>query len=234
MPISRRAMLGMAGVVASLPISRIRAQQPRQTIRIGVLTDLSGPFRDITGETSVICAHQALTDFGVAGTAFNVEIIRGDHKNDPKLGTDTARRWIEQDGVDVIADVPNSDVALAVSGLCREKDKILLDASATAVTLTGTHCSSNTIVWSFDTHLAAQSTGGAVVKAGGKTWYILGPDYLFGRSLEEQTEKVVKSFGGEVLGHSLVSVPRDLRLLALSATGGGERGQGDWPREYRF
>src|SRR3954466_3494594 len=170
MPISRRALLGMAGVVASSPISRIRAQQPRQTIRIGVLTDLSGPFRDITGETSVTCAHQALADFDAAGSTFNVEIIRGDHKNDPKLGTDIARHWIEQDGVDVIADVPNSDVALAVTGLCREKDKILLDASATATTLTDTHCSPNTVVWSFDTYLAARSTGGAVVKAGGNTW----------------------------------------------------------------
>src|SRR3954453_22855857 len=134
MPISRRALLGMAGVVASLPISRIRTQQPRQTIRIGVLTDLSGPFRDITGETSVICAHQALTDFGVAGTTFNIEIISGDHKNNPKLGTDTARRWIEQDGVDVIADVPNSDVALAVRGLCREKERIRLAGGAAPAT----------------------------------------------------------------------------------------------------
>src|SRR5689334_3830172 len=225
MPISRRALLGIAGVVAFLPLSRIRAQQRRQTIRIGVLTVLSGPFRDITGETSVICARQALTDFGVGGTTFNVEIISGDHKNDPKLGTDTARRWIEQDGVDVIADVPNSDVAIAVSGLCREKDKILLDASATAVSLTGTHCSPNTIVWSFDTHLAAQSTGGAVVKAGGKAWYILGPDYLFGRSLEEQTEKVVKSFGGEVLGHSLYPFPGtyDFSLYLQQAVASGAK-----------
>src|SRR4051812_14345042 len=166
MPISRRALLGAAGAVASVPISRAKAQQPRQTIRIGVLTDLSGPFRDITGETSVTCAHQALADFDAAGSTFNVEIISGDHKNDPKLGTDIARHWIEQDGVDVIADVPNSDVALAVSRLCREKDKILLDASATAVSLTDTHCSPNTIVWSFDTYLAARSTGGAVPHAG--------------------------------------------------------------------
>jgi len=207
MPISRRALLGAAGAIASVPISRVKAQQPRQTIRVGVLTDLSGPFRDITGETSVICARQALADFGVSGSAFDAEIISGDHKNDPKLGIDIARHWIEQDGVDVIADVPNSDVALAISGLCRDKDKILLDASATATTLTGMHCSPNTVVWSFDTYLAARSTGGAVVKAGGNTWYILGPDYLFGRSLDEQTEKVVKRFSGEVLGHYLYPFP---------------------------
>src|SRR4051812_50047685 len=116
--------------------------------------------RNASGQNKNCC------DFGASGSAFDAEIIRGDHKNDPKLGTDIARHWIEQDGVDVIADVPNSDVALAVSGLCREKDKILLDASATAVTLTGTHCSPNTIVWRFDTHLAAQTTGGAVPHAG--------------------------------------------------------------------
>jgi branched-chain amino acid transport system substrate-binding protein len=207
MPISRRALLGAAGAAASVPVIRAKAQPLQHTIRIGVLTDLSGPFRDITGETSVICARQAVADFGVSGSAFDAEIITGDHRNDPKLGVDIARRWIEQDGVDVIADVPNSSVALAVSGLCREKDKILLDASATAVTLTGTQCSPTTIVWSFNTYLAAQSTGGAVVKAGGNTWYIIGPDYLFGRSLDEQTEKAVKRFGGEVLGRYLYPFP---------------------------
>ncbi len=207
MPFSRRALLGAAGAVASAPIIRAKAQPLRHTVRIGMLNDLSGPYRDITGETSVICARQAVVDFGVSATAFDAEIISGDHRNDPKLGADIARRWIEQDGVDVIADVPNSDVARAVSGVCREKDKILLDASATAVSLTGTRCSPNTIVWSFDTYLAARSTGGAVVKAGGNTWYILGPDYLFGRSLDEQAEKAVTRFGGEVLGHYLYPFP---------------------------
>ncbi len=207
MPISRRALLGAAGAVASVPIIRAKAQPLRHTVRIGVLNDLSGPYRDITGQTSVICARQALVDFGATASDFDAEIISGDHKNDPKLGVDIARRWIEQDGVDVIADVPNSSVALAISGLCREKDKILLDASATAVTLTGAQCSPNTIVWSFDTYLAARSTGDAVIKAGGDTWYILGPDYLFGRSLDEQTEKVVTRFGGKVLGHYLYPFP---------------------------
>ena len=110
----------------------------------------------------MICAHQALTDFGVAGSTFNVEIISGDHKNDPKLGTDIARRWIEQDGVDVIVDVPNSDVALAVSGLCREKDKISLDASATAVTLTGEHIAALT-----------RSSGASI-----RTWLLDPPEVL--------------------------------------------------------
>ncbi len=207
MPISRRALLGAAGAAASAPIIRANAQPLRHTVRIGVLTDLSGPYRDITGETSVICARQAAADFGVSASDFDAEIISDNHRNDPKLGADIARRWIEQDGVDVIADVPNSAVALAVSGVCREKDKILLDASATAVSLTGAQCSPNTIVWSFDTYLAARSTGGTVVKAGGTSWYILGPDYLFGRSLDEQTEKVVTQFGGEVLGHYLYPFP---------------------------
>jgi branched-chain amino acid transport system substrate-binding protein len=207
MPLSRRALLGAAGAAASVPLLRAKAQPLRHTVRIGVLTDLSGPFRDITGETSVVCVRQALADFGASASAFDAEVISGDHKNDPKLGVDIARRWIEEDGVDVIADVPNSAVALAVSGLCREKDKILLDASATAVALTGAQCSPNTIVWSFNTYLAAQSTGGAVVKAGGNTWYIIGPDYLFGRSLDEQAEQAVKRFGGEVLGHYLYPFP---------------------------
>jgi len=103
-------------------------------------------------------------DFGDHG--FDIEVLRADHQNKPDIGATVARQWIDRDGVDVIADVPTSSVALAVAEVCRQKDRIHLNASATAVALTGEQCSPNTIVWSFDTYMMAASTGGAMVKGG--------------------------------------------------------------------
>ncbi|WP_241771074.1 ABC transporter substrate-binding protein [Acidisphaera rubrifaciens] len=163
-----------------------------------MLNDESGPYRDLTGMTSVACARQAVQDFGDHG--FDVDILYADHQNKPDVGASIARQWIDNDGVDVIADVPTSSVALAVSQVCREKDKLHLNASATAVALTGKQCNANTIVWSFDTYMMAVSSGGAMVRAGGKTWFFITADYAFGHSLEDQTSNVVRAAGGKVLG----------------------------------
>ena len=198
MPITRRAVVGAAALAVAMPGHRARAQS--KPLKIGVLTDLSGPYQNATGPTSVACARQALVDFGASGKGLAVEIISADHQNKADLGAGIARGWIDNDGVDVIADVPNSAVALAVSQVCREKDRIHLNASATSVALTGKQCSPNTIVWSFDTHMLATSTGGAIVKAGGDSWFFITADYVFGHSLEEQTSDVVTKAGGKVLG----------------------------------
>ncbi|MGH7213127.1 MAG: ABC transporter substrate-binding protein, partial [Acetobacteraceae bacterium] len=194
---SRRALLGTAAA-ASLPVARARAQNP--AIKIGVLTDLSGPYRDTTGPTSIACVKQALTDFGVPGKGLNVEILTADHQNKADIGASIARRWIDTDGVDAIADVPNSSVALAVSQIAREKNKVLLEASATTTAITGRQCSPNTVQWSLDTYLLAKSTGGTMVKSGGESWFFITADYAFGHSLEELTADVVKKAGGKVMG----------------------------------
>ncbi len=195
MRLPRRALLA-GTAAAALPLSPGRAQRPK--VRIGVLNDQSGPYRDTTGMTSVICTRQAALDFGDHG--FDVEVIAADHQNKPDVGATIARQWIDNDSVDVIADVPTSSVALAVAQVCREKDKIHLNASATAVALTGEQCSPNTIVWSFDTYMMAVSSGAAAVKAGGDSWFFITANYAFGHSLEEQTTLQVKKAGGTVKG----------------------------------
>ena len=204
MNVSRRTVLG-AAAAASLPCVGLRAEEPK--IKIGVLTDLSGPYRETTGQTSVICARQAVEDFRASGGKLDVEIISADHRNDPARGALIARAWCDRAEVDAIADVPNSGVALAVAKICREKDKMLLNASATALALTGAQCSPNTIVWSFDNYTLAKSTGGAMVKTGGDTWFFITADYVFGHSLEEQAAKIVTESGGKVLGHAVYPFP---------------------------
>ena len=196
MQLSRRGLLAAATATSVLPALPARAQRP--TIRIGVLNDQSGTYRDTTGITSVVCTQQAVLDFGDHG--FDVQVLRADHQNKPDIGATIARQWIDNDGVDVIADVPTSSVALAVAEVCRQKDRVHLNASATAVALTGEQCSPNTIVWSFDTYMLAASSGAAAVRAGGDSWFFITADYVFGHSLQDQTSAMVKKAGGKVLG----------------------------------
>lgn len=207
METSRRGLLGTAAaVLATGPAVRTRAQQ-RPKVRIGVLTDLTGSYRDATGITSVLCAQQALEDFGVSGKGLDVEVLIEDHKNKPDRAVAIARRWFEHGGVDVVADVPSSPVALAVAEIAQAKDKILLDFSATTTALTGQQCSPNTIVWSFDSYMLAKSSGAAAVQAGSKDWFFITADNAFGRSLEEQTTDLVTKGGGSVRGRARYPFP---------------------------
>jgi branched-chain amino acid transport system substrate-binding protein len=203
MHLSRRKLLTSIAIVSAPPVAT-RAQA-RSTIKIGVLTDLSGTYRDNTGPTSVACCRQAVEEFATS-LGLDVELISADHQNKPDVAASIARQWYDQ-GVDAIADVPTSSVALAVSQVAKEKDRILLDASAAAMEVTSGQCSTNTIVWSFDTYEKAQSTGGALVKAGDKSWFFITADYVFGHSLEEQTAAVVKKYQGEVIGAARYPFP---------------------------
>ena len=205
MPISRRTMLGSAAALSTLPLMPARAQ-PKAKIRLGVLTDLSGPYRDDTGANSVACTHQAVEEFNPLSHGFDVEVIQADHQNKPDVATSIARQWCDQ-GIDALIDVPTSPVALAVAQVVREKDKIMLNGSATTTDLTDTQCSPNTIVWSFDTYMMAQSQGGAMMRSGGKSWFFITADYVFGHSLEDQTEAVVKKAGGTVKGAARYPFP---------------------------
>ncbi|MBV8869993.1 MAG: ABC transporter substrate-binding protein [Acetobacteraceae bacterium] len=197
MQLSRRDLLGSASLLA-LPIARARAQA-RPLVKVGVLTDLSGTYRDNTGPSSVACARQAVEEFNPASHGFDVALISADHQNKPNVAVSIARQWFDQ-GVDAIADVPTSSVALAVAEVARGKDKVMINASATVAALTDAQCSPNTVVWSFDTYSNAQSTGGALMAAGHKTWFFLTADYAFGHSLEELTAAVVAQRGGRVVG----------------------------------
>jgi branched-chain amino acid transport system substrate-binding protein len=184
--------------LAALMASPALAQQI--SVKAGVLNDRSGVYADLSGEGSVIAARMAVEDFKAAEKGLKVEIVSADHQNKPDVGSTIARQWYDQDGVDLILDVPTSSAALAVSQITKEKNKIFINSGAGTSDLTGKACSPNTIHWTYDTYAVAQGTGGAMVKAGGDTWFFVTADYAFGHSLERDTAAVVQKAGGKVLG----------------------------------
>jgi branched-chain amino acid transport system substrate-binding protein len=169
-------------------------------VKIGVLTDMSSLYADIGGPGSVAAAKLAVEDFNPAAHGMKVEVVAGDHQNKPDVGANLARQWYDVDHVDVIVDVPTSSVALAISEITREKNKVFLGSGPGTADLTGPKCSPNTIQWTYDTWMLANGTGKAVVKTGGDTWFFLTADYAFGQALERDTTKVVIANGGKVLG----------------------------------
>jgi len=199
MQFDRRGLLTGAAALGTTPfLGRAARAQQGATLKIGVLNDQSGVYRDISGPTSVACVRQAVQDAGSHG--FNVEVVFADHQNRPDVGSNIARQWIDRDGVDVIVDVPNSAVALAVNGVVREKNKVYLNSTAATADLTGPQCSPNTVHWTYDTWMLARSTGGAMVKAGGDSWFFITADYAFGHALERDTSNFVKAQNGKVVG----------------------------------
>ena len=220
MIITRRALAGAAAASVLLP-GRGRAQA--QVLRIGVMNDQSGPYRDDGGPTSAACVRQAVQEFGSHG--FDVEVLVADHQNKPDVGAGIARQWLDTGGVDAIVDVPTSSVALAVNNVCRDKNKVLLNNGAATTDLTGAQCSPSTVHWTYDTYMLARSTGGAMVRAGGDTWFFLTADYVFGHQLERDTTKFVQAAGGKVLGSASYPFPdtSDFSALLVQAQASGAK-----------
>ena len=220
MKLGRRGLLAASAVTALAP----RARAQGASIKIGVLNDMSGPYRDTGGPLSVACTKLAAKEFGNQG--FAVEVVNADHQNKPDLGASIARRWIDEDGVDVILDVPTSSVALAVNSVVREKNKVYLNSGAGTVDLTGSQCSPNTVHWTYDVYMLAKSTGGAMVKAGGDSWFFVTADYVFGQQLASECMKFVKAAGGKVLGESRYPFPAttDFSSFLLQAQASGAEG----------
>ena len=176
------------------------AQAQATNVKIGVMSDMSGLYADFGGPGSVTAAKLAVQDFNPAAHGLNVEIVSGDMQNKPDVGASLARQWFDVDGVDMIVDVPNSGVALAVNEVAREKNKVFLVSGAAISDLTGPKCSPDTVHWTYDTWMLANGTGKALVKTGGDTWFFLTADYAFGHALERDTTAVVLANGGKVLG----------------------------------
>jgi branched-chain amino acid transport system substrate-binding protein len=197
MRIARMLVLGLVALVAAAPAS---AQMSDGVIKIGVLNDQSSLYADLAGQGSVVAARMAVEDYGAEKKGLKVEIVSADHQNKPDVGSQIARQWFDADKVDVIVDVPNSGVALALNQIARDKGKALLVSGAATADLTGKACSPNTIHWTYDTWALANGTGNAIVKTGGDTWFFLTADYAFGHALERDTEAVVTKAGGKVLG----------------------------------
>jgi branched-chain amino acid transport system substrate-binding protein len=171
-------------------------------VKIGVLNDQSSLYADATGQGDVVAAQLALEDYMKANpnSKLKVEIIFADHQNKPDTGSAIARKWFEAEGVDLVLDVPNSGVALAVSDVAKQLNKVHINGSAGTTRMTGDLCNANTIQWTFDNYALAHGTGSAVVATGGKSWFFITADYAFGIDLEGQTSTVVKADGGSVLG----------------------------------
>jgi branched-chain amino acid transport system substrate-binding protein len=169
-------------------------------IKIGVLNDQSSLYADLTGQGSVVAARMAVEDYGAAAKGLKVEIIFADHQNKADVGSAIARQWYDADKVDVIVDVPNSAVALAVNQVTRDKAKAFLVSGAASSDLTGKACSPNTIHWTYDTWALANGTANAIVKTGGDSWFFITADYAFGHALERDVEAVVLKNNGKVLG----------------------------------
>jgi branched-chain amino acid transport system substrate-binding protein len=183
-----------------LAAASAQAQMSDGVIKIGVLTDMSSLYTDLAGQGSVVAAKMAVEDFGAAAKGMKVEIVSADHQNKPDVGSAIARQWYDTDKVDVIVDVPNSGVALAVNEVTREKNKVFLASGPASSALTGDKCSPNTVHWTYDTWALANGTGRAIVKTGGDTWFFITADYAFGHQLEADTAAVVKEMGGKVVG----------------------------------
>jgi branched-chain amino acid transport system substrate-binding protein len=171
-----------------------------KSVKIGALSDQSGLYADLGGPGSTLAAQMAVEDSGLTAKGWKIDIISGDHQNKPDIGTAIARQWFDVDKVDVIVDVPNSGVALAVNNVIKEKNGVYINSGAATSDLTNAQCSPNTVHWTYDTYMLAHTTGQALVKAGGDTWFFLTADYAFGAALERDTTAVVRANGGKVIG----------------------------------
>jgi len=224
--ISRRTLLAAAPALAAAPLAgTARAQgNPAQgkPVRIGVMNDGSGPYRDIAGLASAAAVRLAVQE--MAGSV-NAEVLYADHQNKPDVGVGIARQWFDRDGVDLIVDVNTSSVALAVNQVCKEKDRAYVNVGAATTDLTGPQCTPVTVHWSYDTWMLARSTGGAVVQAGGDTWYFLTADYVFGQQLQRDTTGFITRGGGKVLGASSYPFPgtTDFSSFLISAQASGAK-----------
>src|SRR3954447_8016913 len=187
----------LSALAAALLCGGAHAQD---AIKIGVLSDMSSLYADLGGAGSVAAAKMAVADFQKDHPNVKVEIVSGDHQNKPDVGTGLANQWFDVDKVDMIIDTPNSGVALAVSQVASQKNKVFIGSGPAASDLTGPKCNANTVHWTYDTWMLANGTGKAIVKSGGDTWFFLTADYAFGHALERDTAAVVEANGGKVLG----------------------------------
>jgi branched-chain amino acid transport system substrate-binding protein len=192
-----KRLIGLAALAALVAGASAQAQT---NVKVGVLSDMSSLYSDIGGPGSVAAAKLAIADFTANNKDVKVDLVSADHQNKPDVGSSIANQWFDVDKVDLIVDVPNSGVALALSEIARQKNKVFIVSGAAASDLTGPKCNANTIHWTYDTWMLANGTGKALVKTGGDTWFFLTADYAFGHALERDTAAAVEANGGKVLG----------------------------------
>ena len=195
-----RSLLLAAGLISLMPSSSVFAQQAGQPLKIGILSDLSSVYSDIGGSGNVEATKMAIEEFGGSMFGAPIELLTADPQNKPDTAASIVRKWYENDGVDMIVDMPTSATALAGMELSKQFEKIMIVTDAASSDITGKSCSPFTAHWTYDTYANAHTVGGAIVKNGGDSWFFITADYVFGHSIERDTGEVVKAAGGKVLG----------------------------------
>jgi branched-chain amino acid transport system substrate-binding protein len=189
--------LAAAGSIATASVAALAQDKP---IRLGVMNDMSGVYSDFQGIGSVIAARLAVEDFGGKAGGRPIEVVSGDHQNKPDIGAAMAQKWFDRDGVDVVLDVPNSAIALAVNDIARDRNKVLIASGGVTTDLTGSKCTPNTVHWTFDNWALANGLVRSVIATGGTSWFFVTSDYAFGHNLEQSAMSAVKAAGGQVAG----------------------------------
>jgi branched-chain amino acid transport system substrate-binding protein len=217
-----KIIIAGALATAACALPAYAGQVSDDVVKIGVLTDMAGVTADITGEGSVVAAEMAVEEFGKTVLGKPIQIISADHQHKADIGASIARKWLDVEKVDAIADIPNSAVALAIQNLTREKKRIALFSGAGTTGLTNDQCSPYGFHWTYDTYSVSHGTASAVVKAGGTSWFMLASDYAFGHQLAKDAGDVVKANGGKVLGevrHPLGAADFSSFLLQAQSSG---------------
>ena len=222
MKLTRRSAI-QAATVSAVPFARAKAQNANK-LKLGIITDLSGPYADLS-RPSLACAQQAVEDFGAAAKGWDVEIVVGEHQNKADLAATIARQWFDRDGVDALLDVNTSATSLACVGIAREKNKPMMLSGPGTTELTGAQCSPNHVHWAWDTYVLANTSGAALVKQGGSSWYFIAPDYTFGRQLARDGAAAVEKGGGKVMGTVFYPFPTtsDFSALLVQAQASGAK-----------
>ncbi len=206
---------------ALLATGAAQAQVSNDVVKIGILNDQSGMMADMSGKVSVDVVKMAVEDFGGKVLGKPIEVISADHQNKVDIGLATARRWYEQENVDMVLDIPNSAIALAVQELTKQANRVAIYTSAGSSDLTGKACSPNGFHWTYDTYAYASGAASGMMADGGKTWFFITSDYAFGHALERDASAIVKSGGGQVLGqvrHPIASADFSSFLLQAQAS----------------
>jgi branched-chain amino acid transport system substrate-binding protein len=198
--LSRRILIGGLAAAPLASPALIRAQSSSKPVKIGLLSDMGGPYRDVGGPGNRVATELAIADFGGSVLGRPIEVMQADDQNKPDVSTSLAREWIDSAGVDVLADGAASSSGLAIQQVCREKKKLYLVTGPASSDFTGKQCSPYSAQFSYDTYALAHGTGSALTKSGGDSWFFITADYAFGYALERDTMDAVKAAGGKVLG----------------------------------
>lgn len=209
-------------IATTLMAGAAQAEISDDVVKIGYLADMSGTYRDLAGPNGLIALEMAVADFGGQVNGKKIEVVSAEDRNSPDVASSTARRWVENDNVDMIAGLVASSVSIAVSDILEESGKLGIVSGSAASSITNEHCTPNHIHYVYDTYPLANGTASAIVKEGGKTWFILAADYAFGHALEADVTRVVEANGGEVIGNIRHPFPTpDFSSFILQAQGSG-------------